>query len=161
MCPAPFFAAGARQVHSLTCCPPPPSIHCRKTSRVRGAFCAAGARAHSLTRCPPPGAPTAKQHPHKNKKKHGLTKLSLAQSRSRCMRNDLPTRDAGPGSPELCKSGGMPTLGSLLGLNPNILSYQGMLRARGFKLGTDRVWGWRMLAYAWNIKRCPRTNHDS
>ena len=46
-CPALFccgcaarclIAAGARQVHSLTCCPPPPSIHCRKTTRVRGAF---------------------------------------------------------------------------------------------------------------------------
>ena len=33
-----FFAAGARQVHSLTCCRPPPRIHCRKASRVRGAF---------------------------------------------------------------------------------------------------------------------------
>ena len=33
-----FFAVGARQVRSLTCCRPPPSIHCRKASRVRGAF---------------------------------------------------------------------------------------------------------------------------
>ena len=33
-----FFAVGAQQVHSLTCCPPSPSIHCRKKSRVRGAF---------------------------------------------------------------------------------------------------------------------------
>ena len=91
-----FFAVGARQVRSLTCCRPPPSIHCRKASRVRGAFFfaagardlggrvyffAAGARrvyffaarAHSLTHSLPAArrAPTAKKHTQQ-KKEHGF-----------------------------------------------------------------------------------------
>ena len=78
-----LFAAGARQVYSLTCCPPPPSIHCRKKSRVRGVFFfAADVRAHSLTRCLPPGAPTAKNTRSKKKtrrapaaKKHPQQKM--------------------------------------------------------------------------------------
>ena len=159
--PGAFFCCGCA-ASSLTYLLPAASEHpLQKDIQGPGRFLCCGC-ASSLTHSLPAARSThSKTAPTQKQKKHGLTKLSLAQSRSRCMRNDLPTRDAGPGSPELCKSGGMPTLGSLLGLNPNILSYQGMLRARGFKLGTDRVWGWRMLAYAWNIKRCPRTNHDS
>ena len=98
------FAVGARQVHSLTCCRPPPNIHCRKTSRVRGAFVfvfagvralgggrvyffAAGARrvffvgcgcaASSLTHSLPAArrAPTAKKHTQQKKKITGSRDL--------------------------------------------------------------------------------------
>ena len=68
-----FFAVGARQVHSLTRCRPPPSIHCRKTSRVRGAFILllrVRELTHSLTRCPPPGEHQQQKSTHK--KKHGF-----------------------------------------------------------------------------------------
>ena len=64
-----FFAAGARQVHSLTCCPPPPSIHCRKTSRVLGALFFGCGCASPLTHSLPAArsthskkAPTAKKN---------------------------------------------------------------------------------------------------
>ena len=51
-----FFAAGAWQVYSLTCCPPPPSIHCRKKSRVHGPFFSllrVCELTHSLAACRP------------------------------------------------------------------------------------------------------------
>ena len=93
-----FFAVGARQVRSLTCCRQPPSIHCRKASRVRGAFffllrvrelwggafifllrvrgafiflLRVRSLTHSLTRCPPPGEHQQQKSTH-NKKKHGF-----------------------------------------------------------------------------------------
>ena len=60
------FAAGARQVHSLNCCSPPPSIHCRKTSSVRGAFLSLlrvrCELTHSLAACRP-------EHPQQEKKR--------------------------------------------------------------------------------------------
>ena len=67
-----FFAVGARPVHSLTCCRPPPSVHCRKTSRVRGAFMfllRVRSLTHSLTHSLPAArrAPTAKKHTQQKK----------------------------------------------------------------------------------------------
>ena len=75
-----FFSAGARQVQSLTCCPPPPSIRCRETSRVRDAFFLLRVRelTHSLAARRPEHPQQQSTH---SKKKHGFPSSWLGQDK--------------------------------------------------------------------------------
>ena len=76
-----FFAAGARQVHSLTCCPPPPSIHCRKTSRVLGALFFGCGCASPLTHSLPAARSTHSKKAPTAKKKHGFPDFAFQGSK--------------------------------------------------------------------------------
>ena len=76
-----FFAAGARQVHSLTCCPPPPSIHCRKTSRVLGALFFGCGCASPLTHSLPAARSTHSNKAPTAKKKHGFPHFAFQGSK--------------------------------------------------------------------------------